>query len=64
MAAEPVKQVARETRRFDPISGLWFGLLEGSIKSVERTVNLVVQPDEEPSGPQRKSGKPILRYSF
>ena len=64
IAAEPARAVTRQVRRFDPISGLWFGLLEGSIKSVERTVDLVVEPEENTSGSSRQSGKPILRYSF
>jgi hypothetical protein len=64
MWTEPMKHVAKETRRFDPLSGLWFGLLEGSIKSVERTAEFLLQEGEERSGQPVKSGKPILRYSF
>ncbi|MBI3331318.1 MAG: hypothetical protein HYZ96_04305 [Candidatus Omnitrophica bacterium] len=63
---EPIKQVARETRRFDPVSGLWFGLLEGSIKSFERTAAIFLPPSqeapEEPRGGPRE--EPLLRYSF
>ena len=40
IATEPFKSVARETRRFDPITGLWFSLLEGSVKSIERTAQI------------------------
>ena len=63
---EPIKQAAKESRRFDPISGVWFGLLEGSVKSVERTADLLlVHPEEDaPPGSQGASGQPILRYSF
>ena len=61
---EPVKEVARESRRFDPVSGLWFGLLEGSIKSVERTTDFFFPADEQQPGTELKSGKPLLRYSF
>lgn len=63
--AEPVKQVAKETRRFDPISGVWFGLLEGSVKSVERTVDFFFSKDEP--APVRSPAQPnnaLLRYSF
>lgn len=58
---EPIKYVAKETRRFDPISGLWFGLLEGSAKSLERTADVLFPSEHEP---EVKSGKAILRYSF
>ena len=61
---EPVKQVARETRRFDPVSGLWFGLLEGSIKSVERTAELFLLKHNEPSDRAPASDKALLRYAF
>jgi hypothetical protein len=39
---EPLKSVAEHTRQFDPVSGLWFGLLDGTVKSVERTVRIFV----------------------
>ena len=42
----PMKQVNQQTRRFDLVSGVWLGLLEGSIKSAERTASLVL-PDKE-----------------
>ena len=62
---EPVKQAARESRRFDPISGLWFGLLEGSIKSVERTAEFFFPPETPPPAGQPESpNKPLLRYNF
>jgi hypothetical protein len=58
---EPLKSVAEQSRRRDPVSGLWFGLLEGSVRSVERTVNLI--RDRESAHPQRDAGK-IFRYQF
>ena len=62
---EPIKQVARETRRFDPISGVWFGLLEGSVKSVERTASLLIPPsDKREPGSSIDSGKLQFRYAF
>ncbi|MBI4343713.1 MAG: hypothetical protein HY601_02740 [Candidatus Omnitrophica bacterium] len=42
---EPIKQVAEQSRRFDPVSGLWFGLVDGSVKSVERTAKFFLYPD-------------------
>ncbi|MBI4341908.1 MAG: hypothetical protein HY599_00900 [Candidatus Omnitrophica bacterium] len=42
----PIQQVNRDARRFDLVSGLWLGLLEGSVKSAERTASLVL-PDKE-----------------
>lgn len=59
--AEPMKQVARETRRFDPISGLWFGMLEGSVRSIERTADFLfsaLSKDNERDHPG------LLRYTF
>ncbi len=64
MWTEPIKGVVRESRRFDPVSGLWFGLLEGSITSVERTANFFLPSEETQQGTNQKSGKPLLRYSF
>ena len=61
---EPIKQAAKEARRSDPLSGLWFGILEGSVKSVERTANFFLPADEQRPGPQDKSGKALLRYTF
>ena len=59
--AEPVKQVAHETRRFDPVSGLWFGLLEGSVRSVERTADFLFSALSKDS----QRDKPgLLRYTF
>jgi len=60
----PVASIARETRRFDPISGAWFGLVEGSVKSLERTANLLLQPDAPPSDRPAPSEQPLIRYSF
>ncbi len=62
---EPIKQIAKETRRFDPVSGFWFGLLEGSIKSFERTAAVFLPPPQEAPKEQRDGEEePLLRYSF
>jgi hypothetical protein len=64
---EPVKQAARETRRFDPISGAWFGLLEGTVKSFERAAGLFLperSTDAPPPARDGGSGGPLLRYTF
>ena len=61
---EPIKSIAQESRRFDPVSGLWFGMLEGSIKSVERTTRLFVQEDRTPHGSAQPTEQPLLKYSF
>ena len=65
---EPIKQAAEESRRFDPISGVWFGLLEGSVKAVERTAGLVLLSSgvEEgaPSKSPSRTDNALLRYSF
>ena len=62
---EPIKSVAKEMRRFDPLSGLWFGLLEGSVKSVERTAEFFMprNTQQPPTSPDQ-SDNPLLRYSF
>jgi hypothetical protein len=61
---EPIKHVAKESRRFDPVSGLWFGMLEGSIKSVERTTQLFMHEDVTPRGSAQPAEQPLLKYSF
>ena len=63
---EPIKEVAKQTRQFDPISGLWFGLVAGSVKSVERTAKFFLpqNQDNDTPGPTYKGGKAILRYTF
>ncbi|MBI2104464.1 MAG: hypothetical protein HYT90_02620 [Candidatus Omnitrophica bacterium] len=67
---EPIKHVVKETRRFDPVSGFWFGLLEGSIKSFERTAAVFFPPpqeapEEQPGGPKHEPlEEPLLRYTF
>lgn len=60
---EPIKQVARNARRFDPVSGFWLGLVEGSAKSVERTADVLL-PDDKEQSPKVKSGKLLYRYTF
>ena len=61
---EPIKAVARETREFDPISGVWIGLVDGSVKSFERTAEFFLPADKELHGPHFKDGKALLRYTF
>ena len=58
VATEPIRSVAKQTRQFDPISGLWFGLLEGSLKSLERATGLVVAQPEEGGSQQSKQPLP------
>ena len=60
----PVASIARETRRFDPISGLWFGLVKGSVTSLERTADLLLQRDTPPSDHPGPSEQPLIRYAF
>ena len=59
---EPLKQVANQTRRRDPVRGLWFGLVDGSIRSVSRTTKFFLFPQYEPSRTP-EAGKQF-RYSF
>ena len=61
---EPIKQVVKYSRAFDPVSGVWFGLLDGSVKSVERAAAFIRPDDNERAGPEMKSGKALLRYTF
>jgi hypothetical protein len=66
---EPIKAVARETRRFDPVSGLWFGLVEGTVKSFERATEFFLSPLEESDvspeqGRSSGRGKALWRYTF
>jgi hypothetical protein len=62
---QPVQEVHRETRRFDPVSGLWFGLVEGSVKSFEHTAKFLLAATAEDDAQQERSGKnPLVKYSF
>lgn len=62
---QPVRQVHRETRRFDPISGVWFGLVEGSVKSVEHTAKFFFDATKEDDAQHTRTGKnPLVKYSF
>ena len=61
---EPIKGVARESRRLDPISGVWIGLIDGSVKSVERTAQFFLPTENNAPGPTYKEGKALLRYTF
>ena len=60
---EPLRAVARDARRFDPISGLWFGLLEGSVKSMQRTADFVLSSKRLP-GNRPRDPRLFLRYTF
>lgn len=62
---EPLKQAARDTRKFDPVSGFWFGLLEGSVKSMQRTADLLL-PDQKTDTPSTGAApaKAQFRYSW
>ena len=63
---EPIKGVARETQRYDPVRGLWFGLVEGSVKSFERTTSVLLPGmDTNEQNPNHQGqGKQLLRYTF
>ena len=61
---EPIKAVVKDTRQFDPVGGLWFGLVDGSIKSVERTAAVFFPEGNDAAAPTLKGGKALLRYSF
>jgi hypothetical protein len=62
---EPLKQAAERSRQLDPVSGLWFGLLDGSVKSVERVAGMLWDREtEEPAAKQSPPGSPLIRYSF
>lgn len=64
-ATQPVQAVHRETRRFDPISGVWFGLVEGSVKSVEHAAKFFFDTAKEDDAQQARTGKnPLVKYSF
>lgn len=64
-ATQPVQQVHRDTRRFDPISGVWFGLVEGSVKSVEHTAKFFFDVTKEDDAQHTRTGKnPLVKYSF
>lgn len=62
---EPIKSMANAARRFDPVSGLWFGLLEGSVKSLERTAELfLLRKAQEPPTSPAQPDNALLRYTF
>ncbi len=63
---EPIKGVVRETRQYDPVRGLWFGLVEGSIKSFERATSVLLpgMDTNEQTPNRQEQGKQLLRYTF
>lgn len=60
---EPIKQVHKRSKQFDPISSLWLGLIEGSVKSIERVISMVLSQKDQPHAPPRKPGE-TFRYTF
>lgn len=56
---EPIKAI--HARGFDPISGLWVGLIEGTVASAQRALGLI--QGRASSNPARDGGK-LFRYSF
>lgn len=61
---EPIKGVAQQTRRLDPISGLCVGLFKGSVKSVARTLAIFTPGESSAPSSTDPSKQPLLRYSF
>ena len=61
---EPVTGAIDGARQVDPVSGVWFGMLEGSVRSVERVVSLFKDHANRRSEPSRNGGLLLLRYSF
>jgi len=61
---EPIKQAVERSRTIDPVSGLWFGLLDGSVKSVERVAGMLLEQETEQPASRKSQGSPFLRYSF
>ena len=59
---KPLQQVAEQSRRFDPVTGLWLGLVDGSVKSVERTAQFFLYPEGLNSESPEASKQ--FRYSF
>jgi len=59
--AQPIKS---SSRKFDPISGLWFGMLEGSVRSVERAAGLLMYRNEPDPGKKEGEDSALLKYSF
>lgn len=60
---EPLKQVARHSRQSDPVSGLWFGLIDGSVRSVTRTAKFFLAHPDDATSPT-PNPKKQFRYSF
>ena len=60
---EPIKSVAEEARHVDPIRALWFGLLKGSFRSVQRMARLFLPSRSETEEPRQGSEK-LLEYTF
>ena len=64
---EPIKSVVRQSRQYDPVSGLWIGLVDGSVKSFERSAQFLIFDDlNQPSTPGRVKRGPgkFINYNF
>lgn len=59
--AQPIKS---RSRRFDPVSGLWFGMLEGSVRSIERTAGILMYRNEPDPGTREGEDNALLKYGF
>ena len=60
---EPIKSVAEEARRRDPISGLALGLLKGTFRTLQRTVK-VFSPGQSERTDSREGSEKLLEYTF
>ncbi len=64
---EPLKAVVEQSRQYDPVSGLWIGLVDGSVKSFERSARFLIFDDlNTPSTPGRVKRSPgkYINYNF
>lgn len=57
---EPLKVIARETRRTNPVSGIWHGLLYGPFRTADRATDIMDERENLP-GPEAEKQ---FRYSF
>ena len=59
---EPLKQIAIHSRQMDPVTGLWLGLIDGSVQSLSRSAKLFLS-DGARSPTSNEPGK-MLQYTF
>ena len=57
---EPLKETAEETRRTNPIAGIWRGLLYGPFRTADRATGIMDERENLP-GPEAEKQ---FRYSF